>query len=77
MADDAINHPSHYTSLPAKCSGCGKSIECIDVVRHLTFNIGNAIKYLWRCDFKKAPLEDLEKSIWYIRDEIERRKSNK
>lgn len=43
---EAVNHPAHYNKLPAKCSGRGKPIECIDVVRHLGFNVGNAIKYL-------------------------------
>lgn len=42
---DAVNHPSHYTSHPS-------GIECIDVVRHMTFNIGNAIKYMWRAGLK-------------------------
>lgn len=70
---DAVNHPKHYTSSAAKCSGCGKQIECIDVVRHLPFNVGNAMKYLWRAELKNAPLEDLRKAAWYIADEIERR----
>ena len=73
LVADNINHPTHYTSSPAKCSGCAKAIECIDVVRHLGFNIGNAIKYLWRCDLKGAPVEDLKKAAWYIADEIRRR----
>lgn len=60
-----VDHPKHYNSHPA-------GIECIDVVEHLSFNIGNAIKYLWRCDLKNGN-EDLEKAVWYIRREIERR----
>jgi hypothetical protein len=73
-SDDAIekvNHPVHYNELAAKCSQCGHLIECIDVVRHCEFNIGNSIKYLWR--FKhKGGIEDLKKAIWYITDEINR-----
>lgn len=40
-ASDPVNHPAHYTSHPA-------GVECIDVVEHMTFNVGNAVKYLWR-----------------------------
>ena len=69
---DAINHPPHYTSSEAKCS-CGKKIECIDVTRHLSFNIGNAIKSLWRVDPKGASVDDLRKAAWYIQDEIAKR----
>lgn len=73
---DNVNHPAHYTNSPAKCS-CGKSIECIEVTRHLNFNIGNAIKYLWRCDHKNNALEDLKKAAWYIQDEINKRSQDK
>lgn len=64
---DPVNHPKHYTSHPS-------GIECIQVTRHMGFNIGNAVKYLWRCDLKKDAIEDLEKAIWYIQDEISLRK---
>lgn len=39
------------------------------------FNLGNAIKYIWRADLKNDALEDLEKAIWYLIDEIQKRKS--
>jgi len=71
---DPVHHPAHYTSSPAKCSGCGKTIECIDVTRHHGFNIGNVIKYLWRMDLKGAAVQDLEKAAFYLADEITRRK---
>lgn len=61
-----VDHPKHYNTHPS-------GIECIDVVRHMNFNLGNAMKYLWRADQKGRPVEDLEKAIWYIRDEINRR----
>ncbi len=73
MTEDNINNPPHYTSSKAQCSACEKTIECIDVTRHLSFNIGNAIKYLWRCDLKGSSLEDLKKAQWYINDEIKMR----
>lgn len=68
---DAVNHPPHYTSSEACCPSCDRPIECIDVTRHLSFNIGNAIKYLWRHKLKNGK-EDLKKSIWYINDEIKK-----
>jgi hypothetical protein len=39
----------------------------------MNFCLGNAMKYLWRADLKNG-LEDLEKAVWYIQREIERRK---
>lgn len=66
QANDPVNHPSHYTSDPS-------GIECIQITRHRNFNIGNAIKYLWRAGLKEdAKVQDLRKAIWYIEDEIKR-----
>jgi hypothetical protein len=63
---DAVNHPRHYTSDPS-------GVECIQITRHRNFNIGNAIKYLWRAGLKEdAKIQDLRKAIWYIEDEIKR-----
>lgn len=62
---DAVNHPSHYNAHPS-------GIECIDVVEHMTFNLGNAVKYIWRADHKDSALEDLRKAAWYVQREIER-----
>jgi hypothetical protein len=49
-------------------------VECIDVVEHMTFNAGNAVKYLWRAGQKSGEptLRDLEKARWYIDREIGR-----
>lgn len=63
---DNVNHPSHYTS---HLSG----IECIDVVEHMTFNLGNAVKYIWRADLKGNTIEDLKKAVWYVQREISKR----
>ena len=63
---DHVNHPRHYTQHPS-------GVECIDVTEHFNFNIGNAIKYLWRTDLKNSPIENLQKAKWYIEREIERR----
>ena len=70
---DPVNHPPHYTKSASKCSHCSYPIECIDVTRNFNFNIGNAIKYLWRCELKGATIEDLKKAIWYIQDEIKQK----
>lgn len=67
---DNVNHPKHYTSHPS-------GVECIEVTRHMTFNIGNVIKYLWRCGLKDGSptIQELEKAQWYLNDEILRLKN--
>lgn len=64
---DVVNHPPHYNSHPS-------GIECIDIVRHHNFDVGNAIKYLWRCGLKigENDLTALKKAEFYIKDEIAR-----
>ena len=62
---DAIN-PSHYKGHPS-------GVECITIAEHFGFNLGNAIKYIWRAGLKSAaPIEDLRKAVWYLNREIER-----
>lgn len=63
-----VDHPPHYTSHPS-------GIECIEITRHMCSNLGNAFKYIWRCDLKRTAIEDLEKAIFYLRDEIKLRRS--
>lgn len=66
-----VNHPKHYNQHPS-------GVECIDVIRNYVCDIANAIKYLWRAGLKEdcgmtaveKEIEDLKKSIWYIRDFI-------
>lgn len=67
MSDDAVNHPSHYTAHPS-------GVECIEIVEHFTFNLGNAVKYVWRNGLKSTAtaVEDLKKARWYIDREIAR-----
>jgi hypothetical protein len=67
MTNDNINHPQHYTSHPS-------GVECIDIIEHYPFNIGNAIKYLWRAGRKGDAIEDLEKAKWMVEREIQRLK---
>jgi len=62
---DVVNHPKHYTSHPS-------GVECIQVTEHMGFNLGNAVKYIWRADLKNNAIEDLKKAAFYINREIER-----
>lgn len=72
---ERVNHPAHYQH--------PSGVECITVARHHDFNIGNALKYLWRAGRKsedgisdsQKQIEDLEKAVFYIKDEIEFLKS--
>jgi hypothetical protein len=66
MTHDTVDHPQHYTSHPS-------GVECITVTEHMGFNLGNAVKYIWRADLKADALEDLRKAAWYLNREIERR----
>jgi len=63
---DPVNHPKHYTDHPS-------GIECIQITEYMSFNLGNALKYIWRCDLKKDAVEDLRKARWYIDREIAKR----
>ena len=65
-AEDMVGAPPHYRSHPS-------GIECIEVTRHMGFNLGNAIKYIWRADLKHDAIEDLKKAIWYLEDELNKR----
>lgn len=63
---DPVNHPKHYCSHPS-------GVECITVVEHMGFNLGNAIKYIWRADEKGKAVEDLRKAAFYVNREIDKR----
>ncbi len=63
---DSVNHPAHYNAHPS-------GIECIQVTEHMGFNLGNAMKYIWRADLKQDAIEDLRKARWYIDREITKR----
>ncbi|MBM4508881.1 DUF3310 domain-containing protein [Prescottella equi] len=68
MSDDTtdpVNHPGHYTSHPS-------GVECIQVTEHMSFCLGNAVKYIWRADLKGNAIEDLQKARWYVDREIAR-----
>lgn len=73
IQEDMVNHPSHYTWLKEKCG-----IEVIDITRHLDFDLGNSVKYILRSNHKhdasisdkEKAIQDLEKAIFYLKDEI-------
>ena len=65
---DMVNHPPHYNNHPS-------GVEAITITEHMSFNIGNAVKYLWRVDEKLDTMEDIDKAIWYLnREKLKRTK---
>lgn len=66
---DPVNNPAHY-QFPG-------GAQPVDIAEHLTFNAGNAVKYLARAGrtdghAKGEILQDLHKAAWYINREIGR-----
>lgn len=59
---DMVDHPPHYTGHPS-------GVECIEVAEHLPFCLGNAFKYLFRRENKGAVRENLQKALWYVRQQ--------
>jgi len=69
--NNPIFHPNHYNWIPR--------IECLDVVEHFTFNLGCAMKYIWRSPYRlvlnddpDVAIQDLKKGIFYLEREIDR-----
>jgi hypothetical protein len=61
---DPVESPVHYNT---------GSIECIEAIKASMSDTefkgylkGNAMKYLWRYDYKGKPVEDLQKAQWYL-----------
>lgn len=72
MSNNKVDHPQHYNAHPS-------GIECIAVIEHMTFNVGNAMKYEWRAGLKDETgdtdadrIRDLKKALWYLKREIGR-----
>ena len=63
IPSDNVNNPSHYNT---------GTIEVITVIEgwKLNFNLGNAIKYIGRCEHKNNKEEDIKKAIWYLEREL-------
>lgn len=64
-----VNHPKHYNA---------SKYETIDIIESLGwgtgFNLGNAIKYIMRCEHKENKEADLKKAIWYLQRELKEEK---
>ena len=67
---DPIN-PAHY-------QGFSNGAQVIDITEHLSFNAGNAVKYLARAGRKDPTkhVEDLRKALWYTQRELDRIERN-
>lgn len=63
MSEDMVNSPAHYSS--------SSGIECISFTQYMSFNLGNAFKYVWRYGSKAghSKSEDLAKAIFYMERE--------
>jgi len=59
-----MESPSHYTR---------GSIEVWDFIRDqgLNYHLGNAIKYICRAGYKDSKVEDLNKAIHYLTNELQ------
>ena len=62
---DSVERPAHYNH-----SG---GVECIDYIRQvlgldgfIAYCHGNVIKYQHRYQYKKNPIEDMDKATWYL-----------
>lgn len=59
---DIINKAAHYNLHPSK-------IECVELAERLSFNAGNAFKYVFRRGEKGNAVQDLNKAIYYLNRE--------
>ena len=64
VKNDPVDKPDHYNK---------GAVEAIDAIKASMpehefrgYLKGNALKYLWRYDYKGKPVEDLRKCRWYI-----------
>lgn len=66
-AFDPVAKARHYNVHPS-------GVECITIVEHFDFVIGNIIKYAWRAGLKdpKKRLEDLRKCLYYASRAVSR-----
>lgn len=61
--EDIVSNPQHYTQ---------GNIQVIDFIQDqkLNFALGNAIKYICRCNYKGTKEIDLKKAIQYLKFEL-------
>lgn len=65
----SVVNPQHY-------QGFSNGAQPVDIAEHLSFNLGNALKYISRAGRKGDAVEDLSKARWYIDRELNRLESN-
>jgi hypothetical protein len=65
IATELVDHPAHYNAHPS-------GVEAIRFLEYMSFNSGNAAKYIYRHLEKGSPVPDLRKARWYIERELER-----
>ena len=66
MADN-VNHPEHYETGKFECIEVMQEALGADVTKH--FCLGNAFKYIYRCNKKHdSPIEDVKKAVWYLNE---------
>ena len=65
MSEERVDHPKHYNNHRS-------GVEAIEICEWLPFNLGNAVKYIMRCEDKGTFLEDVKKAKWYMMREITR-----
>ena len=61
MTVDYVNHPPHYQT---------HGVECIVAARAMSFDLGNAVKYVYRAWDKGMLTQDLEKAQFYLKDHM-------
>lgn len=68
---DPVAKARHYNLHPS-------GVECITIVEHFDFVIGNIIKYAWRAGLKfpEKRLEDLRKCLYYASRAVSREEAN-
>ena len=75
---EQVSHPSHYAWLKDFCG-----VEPIEICQHFDFSVGNALKYIMRkgkvernLTEKQQRIQDLEKAIYYLKNEIDLMKND-
>ena len=62
---DNVNHPEHYETGKFECIEVMQEALGADVTKD--FCLGNAFKYIYRCQKKhESPVEDVKKAQWYL-----------
>ena len=69
---DVVNHPKHY-----EAESVTITVQPIDLCELCNFNLGNALKYIFRYEHKGKPVEDLKKAQFYLNRFIEKHNDSK